>query len=203
MTSYPQQVGELYAEAGETTDPARIRELCGSVYAIVRGRAYTRASAEDQINALLSDPSTEEVHYKIGKAAGLEVQETAVRFPTAWPGLAVNPDLDAVLARLGDPRATLAGRALFNLAERPDLPRPLLQRISDTIDVDRDRRPEIEGGWVTAALLAIRSTLHDLDHSEDEDEHVDDVVSRPPLRVVTDDETQPSPWWNRFLNRGR
>ncbi|WP_144023941.1 hypothetical protein [Amycolatopsis keratiniphila] len=28
--------------------------------------------------------------------------------------------------------------------------------------VDRDQRPEIGDGWVTAALLAIRSTLHDL-----------------------------------------
>ncbi|MBE1580452.1 helix-turn-helix domain-containing protein [Amycolatopsis roodepoortensis] len=211
MTSYPQQVGELYAEAGETTDPARIRELCGSVYAIVRARAYTRASAEDQINALVSDPSTEEVHYKIGKAAGLEVQETAVKFRTAWPGLAVNPDLDpevaarlldAVLDRLGDPRATLAGRALLNLAERHDLPRPLLQRISDTIDVDRDQRPEIDGGWVVASVLAIRSTLHDLDHPDDEEED-NDVASRPALRVVTDEEAQPGPWWHRFLNRGR
>ncbi|EME65861.1 hypothetical protein H074_00040, partial [Amycolatopsis decaplanina DSM 44594] len=178
MTSYPQQVGELYAEAGETTDPDRIRELCGSVYAIVRARAYPRASAADQVNALVSDPSTEEVHYRIGKAAGLEVQEIAVKFRTAWPGLAANPDLDhdvaarlldAVLDRLDDPQATLAGRALLTLAERPDLPRPLLQRISDTIDVDRDQRPEIDGGWVVAALLAIRTTLDDLDNADEED----------------------------------
>ncbi|ONF75014.1 hypothetical protein [Amycolatopsis keratiniphila] len=78
------------------------------------------------------------------------------------------------------------------------MPRPLLQRI---IDVDRDQRPEIGDGWVTAALLAIRSTLHDLDHPEDEEE--DDVTPRPALRVVTDEEEQPSPWWHRFVNHGR
>lgn len=206
MTSYPQQVGDLWAEAGETTDPARLRELCASVYDIVRGRAYPRASAEDQIAALSTDPS-EEVHYTLAKAAGPEVQRAAVAVPTAWPGLSANPDLDpgtadqlldAVLDALDKPHARLAGRALLHLAERTDLPRPLLERISDA--VDRPDRPDIDGGWVSAAVLAVRGTLDDLDtgNADGDDDPRD---GRPHLRVVSDDE--PIAWWRRFVGRRR
>ncbi|HEY3262973.1 MAG TPA: hypothetical protein VGJ95_22335 [Pseudonocardiaceae bacterium] len=61
----------------------------------------------------------------------------------------------AVLDALTGTHTTLAGKALLNLSERPDLPRPLLERISSTID--RDNHPGIDGGWVTAAVLGIRN----------------------------------------------
>jgi transcriptional regulator with XRE-family HTH domain len=202
MTSYPEQVGQLYGEAVETTDPKRLRELCGSVYDIVRSRAFPRAGVQEQITALQSDPS-EEVHYTVAKNGGADVQRAALEVPTAWPGLSLNTDLapavaeqllGTVLDALTGRHATLAGKTLHNLSERADLPRPLLERISSTID--RDDYPDIDGGWVTAAVLGIRSTLHELDHQADDTtgEH------RPGLQLVTD-EPAPTAWWRRFLAR--
>ena len=207
MTSYPQQVGELWEEAGETTDPKRLRELCGSVYDIVRGRAYPRASVEDQIAALRTDPSGEEVQYAIAKAGGPEVQRAAVAVPTSWPGLSRNPDLapdiaelltDAMLDARDKPHAQLAGRGLFTLAERTDLPRPLLERISNA--VDRPGQPDADDVWTSAVVLAVRSTLADLDAGQADDED-GPSGARPHLRVVADDE--PIAWWRRLLGRGR
>lgn len=205
MTSYPQQVGELWEEAGETTDPKRLRELCGSVYDIVRGRAYPRASAEDQIAALRTDPSGEEVHYAIAKAAASpDVQRAAVDVPTAWPGLAGNPGLGHAIAgqlldAMLDARSThadLAGRGVFTLAERADLPRPLLERISAA--VDRPDQLDADDVWTSAVALAVRSTLDDLDAGQADDED-DQSGTRPHLRVVADDE--PIAWWRRLLRR--
>ncbi|UJW36903.1 helix-turn-helix domain-containing protein (plasmid) [Saccharothrix sp. AJ9571] len=202
MTSYPEQVGQLYAEAIETTDPQRLRELCGSVYDIVRSRAFPRATVEEQITALRSDPS-DEVHYTIAKNGGADIQHAALKIPTAWPGLSLNTGLtpavaeqllDTVLDALTGRHAAPAGKTLHNLSERADLPRPLLERISSTID--RDVYPDIEGGWVTAAVIGIRNTLDELDHqpSDTTPEH------RPSLHAVAD-QPAPTAWWRRFFAR--
>lgn len=206
MTSYPQQVGQLYAEAGETEDPARLRELCGSVYATVRAVAYQRADVDEQIAALRTDPS-DEVHYGIAKAGGPEVQCAAVAVPTAWIGLANNRALDPDVAEqllttvvdelLGD-HGRDAGFALHTLADRSDLPRPLLERLRAAID----GHPENEGGWVNSSILAVGRTLRGLDQ-EDARRAADDARGepRPALRVVTDEDAQPTAWWRRFLSR--
>jgi transcriptional regulator with XRE-family HTH domain len=207
MTSYPEQVGALYAEANETDNPQRLKELCASVYDIVRSRAFIRATAAEQINALRTDPSSE-VHYTVAKNASPEVQTVAAEHPGSWVGLAANQKLTpqiadtlvtTVLTDLTHPdhhRARCAGRALFELAERTDLPRPLLDRISDTID--RTDYPDVDGDRIIHSVLAIRRTLHTLD-GLDESAEQEAHTRRAAFRVV-DDDTIKTPWWRRFLS---
>ena len=177
MTSYPSQVGELYAEAGSTTDPKRLPELCGSVYDIVRSRAIPRATVDLQLAALRKDPSSE-VHSMVAERGGAAVQELALTVVTSWPGLSRNEHLDG-------PHDHEAGFALMNLAERPDLPRPLLERIRTTLETDH------EGGWATSAWLAVRSTLANLDGVVDDDDEPD--TDQPALRLVHNAD-QPTSW---------
>lgn len=86
----PQQVGQLFLEAGDIQDSARLRELCASLYPVVRGRALLRAAVDDQTTALRTDPS-DEVRYTLGKGGGPQVQRAALGVPASWPGLARNP----------------------------------------------------------------------------------------------------------------
>ncbi|MFI6030837.1 helix-turn-helix domain-containing protein [Amycolatopsis magusensis] len=209
MTSYPRQIGELVKEAIDTTDLHRRQELCGSVYAVVRSEAYRRASVEQQIAALRTDPSSD-VHLVVAKTGNAEVQAVALEISTAWEGLSLNPAIDAglaeqlvdkVLAGLTGGHAVHAAHALIKLAERPDLPRHLLDRISTAID--REDRPEVAGGWVTSALLAIRRTLRSLDADTKAPRNRAGSPSSPadarcPLRLVTDEDTH-STWWRRLL----
>lgn len=198
MTSYPSQVGELYAEAGSTTDPKRLPELCDSVYDIVRSRAIPRASVDLQLAALRKDPSSE-VHSMVAERGGPAVQKLALTVVTSWPGLSRNEHLDPAIAdqlftdllpHLDGPRDHEAGFALMNLAERPDLPRPLLERIRTTLETDH------EGGWATSAWIAVRGTLANLDGVDDDEPDTD----QPALRLVHNAD-QPTSWWRRFLNR--
>lgn len=140
----------------------------------------------------------------VAKNGEADVQSAALEVPTAWPGLSLNTGLtaanaehllDTVLDALTGNHATHAGKVLHNLSERADLPRPLLERISSTID--RDDHPDIEGGWVTAAVIGIRGTLDDLDNQPDDDTR---PGHGPELRLVTD-ESAPTAWWQRFFSR--
>jgi hypothetical protein len=199
LTSYPEQVGQLYMEAGESSDPARIAELCQSVYDIVRSRALVHAPVADQINALNNDPS-DEVRYEIAKSGGADVQSAALDVPTAWVGLAKNESLhpavmrrltDAILDRLDDtPEDSPAHRALFDLCERSDLTLPLAEKISAAIDGDK----YLDGTWITASVLAIRRTLHDIL----DDSAVTTGEPRPRLHLASEPAERPS-WWRRFL----
>ncbi|MGH3566423.1 MAG: hypothetical protein ACRDRH_10390 [Pseudonocardia sp.] len=199
LTSYPQQVGQLYSEANESTNPSRRAELGLSVYDTVRAQALVRMPVADQIAALREDPSSE-VRYAVAKSGGYEVQMAALEVPTAWDGLANNEDLEpsvlerltnVVLARLDHPDDdSLAHRALFDLCERNDLTRPLAEKISAAIDGDR----EYDGSWIAASVLAIRRALSSIDATTSGIEH-----DRPRLRPAPELTKRPS-WWRRFLD---
>ncbi|RLK54109.1 helix-turn-helix domain-containing protein [Actinokineospora cianjurensis] len=202
MTSYPTQVGEFLHEAQQTTDPARVLELCASVYPGVRARAYARAPFEVQVAALSDDPSAE-VHYAIAKAADGRLQREVLSSPTAWSGLAINPRLDsrvaeqlvdAVLGALTGPYESEAGRALFSLAENVELPEPLLRRISAAIDHD-DRDEDASGGNISA-VLAIRRTLHTLDAAKSANAD-ESGASGEQASEVADRKADSESWWRR------
>ncbi|WP_190824806.1 helix-turn-helix transcriptional regulator [Saccharopolyspora pogona] len=205
MTSYPQQVGQLYVEAGETDNPERIAELRHSVYEEIRGRAFAHSPADEQIRALREDPS-DNVLYEVASVGEQPVQEVAVTIPRAWPGLARNPELDpaiadqfvtSVLAELRGPNKRHASSALLDLTDRPDLPRPLLERIKDAIDrgaVDGDDDYRAE---VLSSVLNVRGTLSQLDAESEKAEQAASA-RRERLHVVEHQQDDKPAWWRRF-----
>lgn len=204
MTSYPQQVGQLYMEANDGDDPARIAELCSSVYDAIRARAFVHAPAADQLQALQHDPAQMVVD-SIATHGGTDVQELAVTLPRAWPGLARNAALapetaehlvERVLAELTGPHTAFAGSALLDLSDRPDLPRPLLERINSTIDTPDVVNNDETDGAVFSSILNIRGTLHKLDRVDEQTDH-SAQARREQFHLVTKD-SRPA-WWRRFL----
>lgn len=204
LTSYPQQVGQLYLEADEAADPARIAELCQSVYAMVRARALRQAPPAEQIAALRDDPSPD-VRYEIAKTAGHEVQRAAVGIPGAWTGLAKNPDLapevmrqlvSTVLAGLESEDGSPAQQTMFHLCERADLPRALAEKISRHID--REDAPD--SSWITASVLAVQDRLDDVESEFGNSGST--RRSRPRLHPVDSGNERPG-WWRRFLPHPR
>lgn len=203
MTSYPRQVGQLYMEAGDSDNPERIAELCHSVYEEVRARAFMHAPVTDQLHALKQDPS-EEVLYTVASEGDHTVQELAATLPRAWNGLARNTALRPemanqlvtnVLAELRGAQAHHAERALLDLTERTDLPRPLLEHISTEIDTPEIVHDDATPGAVISAVFNIRSTLQHLDQADEKADHTAQQ-RREQFRLVTEP-PRPS-WWRRF-----
>lgn len=207
MTSYPKQIGQLYMEAGDTDNPDRILELCGSVYAEVRARALNHASIEQQIHALRHDPAADVVYDVAAESTNQHVQETAATIQRAWPGLARNTHLRPTVAdRLVtsvltdfDAANDDHTNALLTLADRPDLPRPLLERISETIDTP-DRADDAPG-VLLSIVFNVRDSLRQLDQDDQHDEEAEQAAQaqRARLHIVDSTDDRPS-WWRRFLS---
>lgn len=206
ITSYPKQVGELVAEATTTKDPERLAELGMSVYDVVRGPALARASADVQISALREDPSSE-VHYEIAKTAPIEVQRVAADLPQAWIGLCTNtqlahdiatPLLDTLIAALPGPHGDTAGQAILELAERPDMPRPLLEHIAELVKDPTD--DPTQDRWLTTIWQYIGDTLKSHDEL-DQARARDAQARRAKLHLVEAQDPTRHAWWSRFLRK--